>query len=102
MSDDVRRQKIKMKKERVRCISTNDESCISCCKIEAIVSVDERGQMILPKDVREKAGIKSGDKLAIVSSEKDGKICCLSLVKADEFKESIKRIFGPMLEELFS
>lgn len=57
--------------------------------------------MILPKDVREKAEIKPGDKLALVSSEKDGKICCISLIKADELKESIKKTFGPMLEELF-
>jgi AbrB family looped-hinge helix DNA binding protein len=90
-----------MKKEEVHCVSTAHESCIACCKIEAVVSIDERGQMILPKDVRERAGIKSGDKLALVSSEKDGKICCISLIRADEFKESIKKTFGPMFEELF-
>ena len=65
------------------------------------MSVDERGQMILPKEIREKAEIKAGDKLALVSSEKDGKICCISLIKAEDFKESIKKTFGPMLEELF-
>jgi antitoxin PrlF len=32
-----------------------------------MVSVDERGQMVLPKDLREKANIKAGDKLAVVS-----------------------------------
>ena len=26
----------------------------SGCKVEAVLSVDERGQMVLPKDVREK------------------------------------------------
>lgn len=90
-----------MKKEEIRCAPTTDESCVSCCKLEALVSIDERGQMILPKDVREKAEIKPGDKLAVVSSEKNGKICCVSLIKADELKESIKKAFGPMLEELF-
>ncbi|MDH5460211.1 MAG: AbrB/MazE/SpoVT family DNA-binding domain-containing protein, partial [Candidatus Bathyarchaeota archaeon] len=34
-----------------------------CCKLEALVRVDERGQIVLPKDLREKAGIKAGDKL---------------------------------------
>lgn len=91
-----------MKKQDNRCTQTSDESCIKCCKIEAVISVDERGQMVLPKDVREKAGINPGDKIALVSTEKDGKICCLSLIKANEFKESIKRIFGPILEELSS
>ena len=32
-----------------------------CCKVQAVVSVDERGQMVLPKEIREKAGIKAGD-----------------------------------------
>ncbi len=32
-----------------------------------MTSVDERGQMVLPKDVRDKANIKPGDKLAVVS-----------------------------------
>ncbi|NWF86503.1 AbrB/MazE/SpoVT family DNA-binding domain-containing protein [Candidatus Bathyarchaeota archaeon] len=90
-----------MKKEEIRCAPTISESFISCCKLQALVSIDERGQMILPKDVREKAEIKPGDKLAIVSSERDGKIYCISLIKAEEFKESIKKAFGPMLEELF-
>jgi len=91
-----------MSKNKMRCVSTAAEAqCISCCKLEALVSVDERGQMILPKEIREKAEIKAGDKLALVSSEKDGKICCISLIKAEDFKESIKKTFGPMLEELF-
>jgi AbrB family looped-hinge helix DNA binding protein len=37
--------------------------------VESIVSVDERGQMVLPKDIREKAKIRPGDKLAVVSME---------------------------------
>jgi AbrB family looped-hinge helix DNA binding protein len=90
-----------MRKDKIHCVPSKQETCITCCKIEAIISIDERGQMILPKDVRERADIKAGDKLALVSSQKDGKICCISLIKADEFKESVKKTFGPMLEELF-
>ncbi len=44
------------------------------CKVESLVAVDERGQMVLPKEIREKAGITAGDKLALVSWEKDGKV----------------------------
>lgn len=87
-----------MKKREIRCAPTT--GAIHCCKLEALVAVDERGQMILPKDVRERAGIKAGDKLALFSSESDGKICCISLIKADEFKESLKKTFGPVLQEL--
>jgi antitoxin PrlF len=64
----------------------------SCCKAQAIVSVDERGQMVLPKDLREKAGIGPGDKLAIFSWEKEGKACCLFLVKAESLGDLAKSL----------
>lgn len=57
--------------------------------------------MILPKELRDKAEIKAGEKLALVTCEKDGKVCCISIIKAEEFKESIKKTFGPLFEELF-
>jgi len=44
---------------------------LSCCKVEALLSVDERGQMVLPKDIREKAEIHTGDKRALVSWSTD-------------------------------
>jgi len=55
---------------------------MSCCKMEGVVSVDERGQVILPKKIRDKANIRSGDKLAIISWE-EGKTCVISLLKAE-------------------
>ena len=73
---------------------------MSCCKVEALVSVDERGQMVLPKEVRDKAGIHTGDKLALVGWEKDGKVCCLTLIKADEFGDMVKGLLGPMMKEV--
>ena len=72
-----------------------------CCNLAALVSVDERGQLVLPKDLRDKAEIKAGDKLAVMTCEKDGKVCCITLVKADELADSIKKKFGPILSELF-
>jgi AbrB family looped-hinge helix DNA binding protein len=59
----------------------------SCCAIQGIVTVDERGQMVLPKELRAKAGIKAGDKLAVTSWEKDGKVCCIAL-RADQGGQS--------------
>jgi len=72
-----------------------------CCNLIGLVSVDERGQLVLPKDLRDKAGIKAGEKLAIMACEKDGKVCCITMVKADELADSIKKKFGPILTELF-
>ncbi len=72
-----------------------------CCQVTSLLSVDERGQMILPKEIREKAGIKAGDKLALVAWEKDGAVCCLTLIKADELGGMVKAKLGPVLTGLF-
>ncbi len=73
---------------------------LGCCKVEAVVSVDERGQMVLPKEIRERAGIRPGDKLALISMEKDGQTCCLTLVKAEEFAGMVKDLLGPVMAEV--
>jgi len=70
------------------------------CKVEALVSVDERGQMVLPKEVREKANIRAGDKLAVTCWEKDGKVCCISLIKAEELTEMVKGVLGPVMKDI--
>jgi AbrB family looped-hinge helix DNA binding protein len=41
--------------------------CCNSRRVESLVAVDERGQMVLPKDLRDKAGIRPGDKLALVT-----------------------------------
>ena len=67
------------------------------CKVESLISVDERGQMVLPKELRDKAGIKGGDKLVLVTWEKEGKVCCLSLIKAEELGGMVKGLLGPLM-----
>ena len=73
---------------------------ISCCKVEALVSIDERGQMVLPKELREKANIRPGDKLAVTSWERDGKVCCISLIKAEELTELVRATLGPVMKDV--
>ncbi len=80
--------------------SCDASSCGCGCQVESILSVDERGQMVLPKDVRERAGIKPGDKLALITMEKDGEVCCLSLIKADAMVGLVKDMLGPMMSSL--
>lgn len=72
----------------------------ACCRVETLVSVDDRGQMVLPKDFRERAGIGAGDKLALVSWERDGRICCVVLMKAEELGELVRQRLGPVLRKL--
>jgi len=90
---------IKNIKKEPCCESVNKGS--SSFRIESVVSVDERGQMVLPKEVREKAQILPGDKLVIVNGERDGKICCILLVKVEDLVEIVKEKLGPVLTELF-
>jgi len=85
-------------KGRDECCSEFAEA--ACCRVEALVSVDERGQMVLPKEVREKANIHAGDKLAITSWVKDGRVCCISLTKAEELTEMVRATLGPVMTEI--
>jgi len=62
--------------------SKTEESCCndtSCCKVESMITVDERGQMVLPKEIRERAGITPGEKLILVTWENEQGVCCISL-----------------------
>jgi AbrB family looped-hinge helix DNA binding protein len=83
------------KKIEACCSSAGVESCC----IESLATVDERGQMVLSKALREKAGIKPGDKLAVATWEKDGKVCCITLIKTDEFSGLLKGLLGPLVNK---
>jgi len=73
---------------------------MGACKVESIINIDERGQMVLPKELRDKANIKAGDKLAIVSWDKGGEICCIYLIKAEYLAEPVKDLLGPMMKDM--
>ena len=77
--------------------SGNDQPC---CKVESVVSVDERGQMVLPKDLREKAKIKAGDKLAVVSCGQNDAVMYLALIKVDDLSSLVKQMLGPVFKEM--
>jgi antitoxin PrlF len=80
----------KSEKQLVACRSDD------CCRVESIVGVDEHGHMVLPKDIRERAEILMRDKPAVVSMEKDGKICSLSLIKVYKLEGTAKSVLGPV------
>ncbi len=88
------------RKEKSSCCDT--ALCQTGYKVEALISVDERGQMVLPKEIREKADIQAGDKLAIISWEKDGKTCCLSLIKVETLTGMVKDLLGPLMGEMLT
>ncbi|MFA6362649.1 HgcAB-associated protein HgcC [Methanoregula sp.] len=91
-----------IKTQEIRVGGSLETSVCKCgpdatCKLEAVLSIDERGQMILPKDVREKIGINTGDKFALISWGKNGKICCLALTKVENLNDSLKDLLEPLL-----
>jgi AbrB family looped-hinge helix DNA binding protein len=82
-----------------------DECCAppageSNCRVESVLSVDERGQMVLPKDLRNRAGIGPGDKVAVVSHEKDGEVCCITIIKVESLTEMVKSVLGPVMKDI--
>jgi antitoxin PrlF len=84
-----------LKKEKNECCVTTGS-----CRVESLITVDDRGQMVLPKELRDKANIKAGDKLALVSWEKDGAICCMFLIKANDLAERVTEFLGPVMSGL--
>ena len=50
--------------------------------------LDERGRVTIPKDIREKVGLKSGDKL-LITAEKD-KVTIEKAVSLEKFIQELK------------
>jgi antitoxin PrlF len=68
------------------------------CRIDALVTMDIKGQIVLPKDLREKANIKPNDKIALVACEKEGEVCCIMMVKADRLVGAVTKALVPLLK----
>jgi len=77
------------------------DSSASCCQVESVVTVDDRGQMVLPKEIREKMQLKPGDKLALVTWGKAQKVCCVSMIPVKELTDLVKGVLGPVAKEIF-
>ncbi|MFX0000939.1 MAG: HgcAB-associated protein HgcC [Candidatus Hodarchaeota archaeon] len=82
--------------QKVACDPSTMDS--ECCKVEALVTVDRKGQILLPKDLREKENIKEGDRFAIVNVGAGGTPCCLILMKADILEPMVQNALGPVLK----
>ncbi|MFZ2410449.1 MAG: HgcAB-associated protein [Candidatus Methanoperedens sp.] len=91
---------VKKDKNEYCCAPLDKKS--GCCKVDSVISIDERGQMVLPKEIRDKANISAGDKLAVISFEKNGKVCCLSLIKVEELAGMVKDMLGPLMKEIIT
>ncbi|MEI7432918.1 MAG: HgcAB-associated protein [Methanomicrobiales archaeon] len=70
------------------------------CRIEAILTVDERGQIVIPKEVRESAKMGAGDRLALVSCMKGGEVCCVMLIHADQLTTMVRSALSPVMKDI--
>ena len=68
------------------------------CRIDAVVTMDVKGQIVLPKDLREKANFKPNDKIAVVACEKEGEVCCIMMVKAEMLAGAVSKTLGPLIK----
>jgi antitoxin PrlF len=82
-------------------MTSKDCSNNQCCKIDAVVTVDAKGQIVLPKELREKAKIKPNDKLAIIGFQRDNEICCIVMLKVDALENTVKNLLGPVFKNVF-
>ena len=68
--------------------------------VEAVATIDDRGQMVLPKAIRERLGLKAGDKLAISVMERDGQPCCITLIRTEELSNMVREFLGPAIKDV--
>lgn len=74
-------------------------SCVGdTLRIDAVISMDAKGQIVLPKDLREKANFKPNDKIAVVACEQDGEVCCIMMLKAEKLAGAVTKTLSPMLK----
>ena len=75
-------------------------NCMKGCTVDAVVTMDTKGQIVLPKELREKANLKPNDKLAIIGCGKKDDICCIIMIKTEKLGNTLKEFLGPILEDV--
>jgi len=73
----------------------------SSYNLEAIVSFDDRGQLVIPKDVRKKFKLNAGEKFALIScDDSDGKLCCFYMIKTNKLQGMLHKALAPAIENI--
>lgn len=61
-------------------------------EIEAIATVDARGQIVLPKATRDAFGLAPGSKLAVVVKRLGSTPCCITLMPTTDLETRVGEI----------
>ena len=62
---------------------------VSSFGVEAVVTMDSKGQIVLPKGLRVRAGFKPNEKIGLISFEKEGEVCCIIMIKAESLGAAV-------------
>jgi len=79
--------------------SSKSDSNLAICQVEAVLSIDSRGQIVIPKEVRRRANIQDGDKLALVSWMNRHEICCLALIRTDNLSYEVSGVVRSLIAD---
>lgn len=71
----------------------------SCCRVYSIVTVDSKGQIVLPKEVREEFNIEQNDRLALIGCGSE-ESCCIVIMKADRLNSTLAAMLQPIFKEI--
>ena len=71
-------------------------SCGPNCRIDSVVTIS-KGQIVLPKGLRQRASFEPNGKIALISFEKEGEICCVLMIKAERLGEAVAKTLNPLL-----
>ena len=65
-------------------------------KIDAVVTMDAKGQIVLPKDLRERFGLQPYQKIALVTFGEKQNLCCVLLIKTEKLEEAVTKTLSAM------
>ncbi len=74
----------------------------SCCKVESIVTVSSKGQIVLSPGIRDSMNLQEGDKLVSILMNANSESPLVVLMKADSFGDIVKNFLGPIMKDLYS
>jgi AbrB family looped-hinge helix DNA binding protein len=72
---------------------------VSSYVIEALVTIDGCGQILIPIGVRKTANIQGGEKLAVITLQNQGDVGRILLVKVQKFIKIIEQLCIRLLNE---
>ena len=88
----------KERKDENCCQSSSEE--LGCCHVEGVAQIDKKGQIVLPKSLRDEMGSKEKDKLIVIGMRDKGKIASISLIKAKTMDDMVKIMLKPVMKEI--